>query len=422
MPTFHYKALNQNGETITGDIEAKDRKQVVQELRKEKCKPVRITVSSSSAPARENTSALSGSGNIVIDEPKQRRFKSKSADVLCVGFLKKVYQLHKSGMPIGDTIKNLSQRLTDPQLRELANKIWRDISEGKPLAIAMRQHPEVFDPSASYLIEAGEATGNLNPVLKDVIKQTESRIALRKKIIEGLSYPILLCTMALGVVALLLFFLMPKIESMMASMGNEELPLPARIVNAFSEFALTQGPFILIALIVGSISLLQWRKGDKGRLVTDGWLLRIPFVSGIILNLDICRMCNILPTLLLSGINATEALKLTGRSIQNKHISAKYQAARTMINDGATYIVAFRKNKFLTDMDLDILGVGENTGSPVEGLQEIFEQHNEELDQQFKNLTIIIAGAALGFAFLLIMMVVLSIVLTVLGVSQSIGG
>ena len=420
MPTFHYKALNQRGETVTGTIEAVDRKYVVQELRKGQCKPVRITMSSKSAEATGESAKLSHTEGIVVDKPK-KRFRSRSADALCVAFLKKVYQLHKSGMPIGDTIRNLSQRLTDPELRQVANDIWRDLSEGKPLAAALRQRPDVFDLSASYLVEAGEATGNMNPVLLDIIKQCEGRIALRKKIIEGTSYPALLCVMAMGVVALMLFFLMPRIEGMMATMGTTELPLPARIMNAFSEFMLTQGPFILIALIIGTVSLLHWRKTDKGRLATDTWLLKIPFISGIMLNLEICRMCNILPTLLMSGINSTEALRLTSKSIQNKLINAKFQAARTMINDGAAYVTAFRKYKFLSDMDLDILGVGENTGSPVESLKEIYSQHNEELDDQFKWLTIMVAGGALGFAFILIMMVVLSIVLTVLGMSASFG-
>ena len=108
------------------------------------------------------------------------------------------------------------------------------------------------------------------------------------------------------------------------------------------------------------------------------------------------------------------------KSIKNSILQNRFQASRILINDGATFAAAFRKNRFFPDTDLDIIGVGEQTGSTVESFHEINLQHTEELDKQFKMLTNILAGGALGFAFFMVLLIVLSIIMSVMDLSNSI--
>jgi len=223
------------------------------------------------------------------------------------------------------------------------------------------------------------------------------------------------------VVALFLFFRLPRIETMMASLGGE-LNIAARMMIAASDFALKQGPFVFAALLVAFISLIQWRKGEKGREATDRWLLKLPLLRQVFYNSDLCRVTNVLSILLGNGINTTESLRLAENTIQNRVMFRRFQASRHLINDGAPFSSAFRRHAFLPEMDLDILAIGENTGSLVTSFEEIYRTHAQELADRLKFLTTLVAGLALTFAFAMVFVLTLGIVLSILNMSQSLLG
>ena len=121
-------------------------------------------------------------------------------------FLKRLLQLHGAGLPLGDTLKILQTRLQDPQLRDLSIALWKDLSEGKSLGNAMKNYPNVFRDDIVYPIEAAEVTGNLAPVLKEIIRLLTEREQLKKKIISGMAYPVVVTCVAIVVVIFFLFF------------------------------------------------------------------------------------------------------------------------------------------------------------------------------------------------------------------------
>ena len=179
-------------------------------------------------------------------------------------------------------------------------------------------------------------------------------------------------------------------------------------------------PFILGALVIGALSIHRWRKTPEGRRKTDEWILKIPIVGKICRNIDVCRMTNLTSTLIESGVNTTEALRMTERSIQNTVLRENFSAARIMINDGAAFSLALRKHAVLDDTDLDILSIGESTGNIARSFKEIFKNHTQDLDSEFKILIRTVAGVAMGSAFGLVALLALGIVTSVLQLSQSI--
>ncbi len=441
MPTFAYRAIDRTGKPVSGTLDAADRKQVINKLRATGLQPVEIKARGVSGEKDEGGVAVAQAGALDVKRaPKpepvrgkrpaygaaaQRasgegsRFRFKSdGEKLALGFLRKVHQLHSSGLALGDSIKILNQRVSDPRLQELAHSVWRDLTEGHTLAAAMRQYPKIFDPALIHLIEAGESTGNLVPILGNVITHLEQRADLRRKIVGGLSYPIFLVLMAFGVIGIFLFFLLPRIQEMMKSMGGK-MSLPAQLLIGLSEVAFKQGPFLILGLIVAVIVFFQWRKTPNGRLRSDGWLLRLPLLGGIFSNADICRVANLHATLLGSGVNTTETMRLSERAIRNVVLQARFQSARILVNDGASFAVAFRRNRVLPDTDLDILSVGENTGNLVRSFQEIHRTHSKEMEDQLKRMTVLLSTGALIFAFTLVGVLAAGIVLSILQLSQS---
>jgi type II secretory pathway component PulF len=274
-------------------------------------------------------------------------------------------------LPIGDAIHVLRQRLTDPALRDLASALWNDLSEGVSLANAMKKFPKIFGDSIIYPIEAGEATGNLSPILRDILEHLKSQEELKKKVYGGLAYPVFVCSIAFGVVCLFLFWLLPRIQAMLASLGGT-MTLPARLLIAGSNFTIKGGPFVLIAAVVGVVLLTRWRKTEKGRVEFDRMLLKIPFIKDIVLAAEVAKASNLMATLLGSGVNSTEAMRLTERALQNRWMRASFQEARQKINDGMSFSSAFKKHPFFPELAQDIIAVSESTGNIAKSFEEVY--------------------------------------------------
>lgn len=415
MPTFQYKALDSGGRAVRGTLEAADRKQALARLRAQKLKPLDIQMGGV-APVLPVEDVEEEITSFEVKEGMFARFR-KEAD-LARPFFSKLLQLHSSGMPLADAVGLMSQRMSDSRLRELSTQLFRDLSEGKSLAGAMRARPGIFDPSLSHLVEAGEATGNVVPILKNIIESLERKEALRKKVVSAMSYPAFVIFVALVVVALFLFFLLPRIEGMLGRLGGN-LNLAARLTIGLADFALTQGPFILVGLLFAVLGIWRWRKTDRGRIYLDRLCLKLPYLRFIFYNAEICRCTNILAILLNNGVNTTDSLRLAENTLQNRSLQSRFRSARMMINDGAPFSQAFKKYGILPDMDVDILNVGENTGSLVQSFEEIYRTHSDELEAQLKTLTNLVAGLTLAFAFALVLILTLGVVLSILQLSQS---
>jgi len=427
MPTFSYRAMNPKGETQTGIMEAPNRGVVIQRLRSSQLRPVDVTAKGGAAAAESISRAKDsvvpeGAPAAKVSEPvKLLEPEGFKGEKVGLGFLKKLYQLNGGGMPLGDSIRLLSVRVSDPKQASVATRIWKDISEGRTFANALRNYPKNFNTATVSLIEAGETTGNLVPVLKNVIEHLEEQAMLKKKILGGLAYPIFICGLAFGVLLLFLYFLLPRIEDMMHSMGGE-LPMMTKILINVSNFAAHWGWAVMLVAVIGGVTIYRWRLTPEGRHGTDGWCLKMPLVNNIFLNIDICHISNLCATLLESGLNTTETLRMTERTVSNTVVQSRFNAARTLINDGASFSNAFRRYGVLPDLDLDMLSVGENTGNIAKSFREIYKLHSQQLTEQFQLLTIVITGGALGTAFLMVAVLAVSIVLSVLGMSKNILG
>lgn len=394
MQKFTYQIHGSRKKTIV----AKNKEHALAQLRQQGISPSTVTFVSAS-----------------FHQKKQNR-------KLVLPFLKRLLQLHEAGLPIGDTLRILQTRLKDPQLRDLAIALWKDLSEGKSLGSAMKSYPHVFSEDIIYPLEAAESTGNLAPVLRDVIRLLTEREQLKKKIVAGMAYPVFVTIAAMAVVVFFLFFLLPRIEGMLTSMGGH-LTLPARILIGFSNVLLYGIPLTLIGSGCIAWILRYVRKhSPQARQKTDRLLLAVPMLGTILQYTDLCRVSNLLATLLKSSVNLTEAMRLTERTIRNSFLRAQYQEARNKINDGAAITNAFQVKKapLFTDLALDIIMVGENTGNLHESFQEVYNLHNQELDTRLHRLTTLITSGALGFAFFLVAILALGIVSSIMQFTNTI--
>ncbi len=419
MPTFTYRALDKKGKYANGRLDAGSVQEVRQKLRDSGLQPIEVNMKSVAMGSGGAQDAMYRPVK-AVNLDKLRLTRSK-ADVLALAFLEKLHQLIENGLPLGDAVKSLHNRLREPTLHAVAESLWRDLSEGATLAEAMRRRPVLFEPTLSSMIEAGEATGSLESILANVNDLLRARIQLRKNILSALSYPAAILFVAFGVLLFVLFYLMPRVQEMMDSMGGE-LSLAAKAVIFFAHNTLTFGPFIIGAVALGVLILHQWRKTEDGRMSTDRLLLRIPIIREIIANSELSRLANLASILLESGVDTTDALKLLEKGLKNEDLRVRFRAARGLINDGSSFSDALQEYNILVDMDADVLAVSENTGSLVKGFKNIYHNRYNNLETQMKHLTAVTATGALGFVFILVGMLVIGVVSSIMALSNSVLG
>ncbi|MDX2110872.1 MAG: type II secretion system F family protein [Verrucomicrobiota bacterium] len=431
MPIFTYKGLDSTGKTVSGELDTAERRIAVQKLTAMGIKPIAIT--SRDAAIAPTGATIRGSSITSEDIQGEDFFKQKggksggfsfiprrkaSGKSTALALQKQILMLLSAGFPLGDALRLLSVRLTDPTLKLLCTNFWKKLSEGSTLSAAFATAPELFDASTIHLIEAGEASGNLIPILERNVAFLEENIENRRRILSGLAYPVFVCFIALGVILAFGVFFLPIIQKMLKSLGGEPSLLVTVVVNSLRAFVYAS-PFLLVGGIVLTVGLVSYRKTTAGRALTDYWTLRLPALGRITLFSNIFQTSSLMSTLMASGVNTTETLRLVERTIGNVHLKAKFAAARKQIQEGVSMATAISRVKYMPDLAMDILTVGENTGSIVNSLREINKIYRAELTKTINFMTNTITFVALGSAFGFVALIAYIIVTSIFDVSKA---
>ena len=416
MRDFTYVAINKRGKSSSGVILAKNSKEAKEKLQLQGLTPLKLKGTGSN---RKGQSKVASEAVSKSKKSKGIGKGSQKGERLGLEFLKRLHELHNSGMPIAESVKLLNLRLSDPYQKEIAGKLWKELAEGRTLSRAMRLLPQYFSESSTFVVEAGEATGNLAPILAKIILHIEEKREIRSKVLSSMTYPVFVGTVAIGVVLFFLFFLLPQIEEMLDSLGGE-LNMMAKVLINGSNLVLTFGPFILIGFLVGGGALYRWSKTDKGGVVFDQNLLRVPLFGDIFYLSEMFQLSSLLSTLIWSGIGLTENLRLCEKTIKNRFLRSQFRSARALVNEGKSLPDALRKYKFMPLMQLDVIEVGEKTGNLGNSIEDSSRSFRTRLSKRIKVMTTLVSGLALGFAFSLVAVVAISIVTSIFQVSKSI--
>lgn len=409
MPTFHYTARDAKGAETRGRLEAGSRKQALAQLRARQLTPSQLD--EGAAPAVQEGEGLS---LVVLGGKGVKRFGRAQA----LPFLRALMGLVTSGIQVADGVKLLGKRLSDPTLRSLAASLWDQLSQGRSLSQAMTAHGAVFDEATVNLVEAGEATGRLGGVLEKLVADMEERAEIRSKLVSAMAYPALILGMAVVVILIFLFFLLPRIETLLASLqGN--LPLATRLLVAFAHFLVVYGWFL--ALVAGTAATIfwRWRSKPEGRLASDRWLLKVTGVGAYIVANDILRLSQALGLLLENGISTLPALAMTERTIHNRVFRAAFAEARGKIAEGAGISAALAGTGFLPPLVIDVLAVGESTGNIVPSLHQVANDYRKRISKQVGVFVSVISIGALLAAAAFVALVAFGIISAVFQISAS---
>jgi len=414
MPRFAYKARDRSGQTVESAIDAPTRKDALRLL------SARGLAIASVAEAADAADAPRRAPAQAAPEPAGPRPGSEAAPRRSerLPFLESLHDLTSSGMSAGEAVRLLSIRIKEPRQRVLCEGLWARLSEGAPLSRAMEAFPAVFDASTVNLIHAGEATGSLNDTLSRLIAHLSEQRELRTALMTALAYPVLIVGVSFGVILFFLFFLLPRLQTLLNSLGGQ-MPLSTRILIGLANFTLHYGLFVALAAAAALVFLWRWRGTAAGREKSDALLLRLPLVGPFIVSQTVLQFSQNLGVLLQNGITAADALRMTERQIENTVHRKAFDGAIDRVLEGESLSAALARTGCFPELVLDRVAVGENTGNVVPSLRDIAQTYQKRISRQLNLFTKVIAGVILAGVFVLVGFIAVAMVMAVFQVSAS---
>ena len=224
--------------------------------------------------------------------------------------------------------------------------------------------------------------------------------------------------MSAGLGLFLLFYLLPKLQTILSSLGGK-LPLATRLLVAGTNFLLYAGPFIAAALAIGVIFFLRWRQTPDGRQQSDAWLLRLPVVRSFVVQAAALNFAHTLAVLIENGVTTAEALRLTERAVNNTRIQEILHEATNRVIEGSSLSAALARTGLFPPLFLDRLTVGEQTGNLAPSLRQIAQSYQVNLSRRLDVAVRTSSGLVLAFTFGFVAFLAYAIVIALLQVSAS---
>ena len=405
---------------MVADLDAPSRKDALRLLSARGLQVASVNELAAGAPGKKANGAIVARPAATASMRTARRASAQQLNRReCLPFLESLYDLATSGLSAGEAVRLLSVRIKEPRLRTLCGGIWEQIAEGAPLSRAMAGFPQVFDPSITNLIQAGEATGSLNETLARLISHLTEQRELRRQLLTALAYPIFMVTVAGGVFLFFLVFLLPRLKTLLTSLGGK-MPASTSLLINLSEFALSiYGVATLVLLVLGLVSFFGWRQTAAGRATTDAWLLKLPLTGPFIVSQTVLAFAQTLSVLLENGITAADALRMTEKQISNTVHREAFNTATARVLEGEALSLALTRTGCFPDLVLDRLAVGENTGNVVPSLKQIAIAYQKNISNQLNMFTKVIASGVLMAVFIFVGFIAFAIVSAVFQVSSS---
>ncbi|MFN7942722.1 MAG: type II secretion system F family protein [Thermoanaerobaculia bacterium] len=383
MPSFVWKGKNRFGAFQEGILIADTRDAAVATLRRQN-----VQVNSIREKGKE----------IKLLPRLPMRIKAKSIAI----FTRQFSVMLDAGLPLVQCLEILGEQEEDRTFREIIQAVRTDVESGASLADAMRKHPKAFNNLFTNMIAAGEAGGILDVILHRLSTYIEKVVRLNSQIKSALVYPVTVIVIACGVVAIILWKVIPIFAQLFAGLGGE-LPFLTRMVVAASNFLVRF--FIPILIVIGLIwfALKAYYKTAGGRRVIDGLMLKIPVIGMLLRKIAVARFCRTLSTLTSSGVPILDGLEITARTSGNAIVEDAVMAVRKSVEEGKTISGPLADTKVFPPMVVQMINVGEQTGALDQMLSKIADFYEEEVDTAVAGLMkllepvmIVILGAIIG--------------------------
>ncbi len=400
MANFEWKGRDRNGRPQSGVLVADNKDAVIAALRRQQ-----IVVTTVKEKGKEIALPRLGGG-----------IKSKDIAI----FTRQFSVMIDAGLPLVQCLDILSQQQENKSFQKVLFQIREDVESGSSLAEAMRKHPQAFDDLYVNMVAAGEAGGILDTILQRLSVYIEKAVKLKTQVRSAMIYPVSVITIAVIVVYVILWKVIPVFSSLFEGLGAE-LPFLTQWVVSLSKFIGRFWWLIFLVVIAGIFAIRQYYRTEAGRYQIDGLLLRLPVLGVILRKIAVARFCRTLGTLLNSGVPILESLDITARTSGNAIIEEAIMGVRKDVEEGKTVAEPLTRSGQFPPMVCQMVGVGEQTGAMDTMLAKIADFYEDEVDAAVEGLMKLIEPVIIFFLGVVIGTIVIAMYMPMFTLLSKIG-
>jgi len=390
MAIFHYRARGAHGDAIEGTIDAGSPDLAAARLIEGGLTPVDIQ------PFIERVS-LGGNLEMLF------RPKVQSADL--IQFSRQMHSMLRAGIPIFRAVTGLASTTSNRSLAQTLHQASASLESGHSLSDALGQHPRVFSVFYISLVRVGETSGKLTEIFQQLAFYLDREKTTRGKIKSALRYPTFVISAIAVALAVISIWVIPAFDKLFKSFGAE-LPLPTRILMAISDFMVAYWPalLLLLAMLMGGVRL--YLNTEPGRYRWDKLRLRLPLVGTVIYRASLARFSHLFSMAMNSGVPLMTALTVVAHALNNSYLEERILGMRGGVEHGKALSLTAANSGIFDPLVLQMLAVGEESGTMSELLAELADYYEREVDYAIDRLsaaiepilTVVIGGLVLVMA------------------------
>ncbi len=404
MARFRYVALDRSGKQVAGEIAAENPEDVKRRLRDMGYFPSRIDEAT----------------KVALGRPAQLRRRRGVSGMDIVVMTRQLADMTAARLPMFRSLSVLVEQADSVVHRELLETIRADVQQGRPLSEALARHPRHFPDLYVNMVTAGETSGHLDAVLLRLADFLEKSMQRRSQVISALLYPAVLITVAVGAVAFIIGFLIPKLAALFEEM-EQTLPLITQALLAIAD-VLSHIWWALVLFAIAVVVGVRWYARTKaGRESLDVFALRMPLLGPIWHKMAVSRLARTFGTMLGGGVPILSALEISGNAVGNRPMARAVEAMREEVREGTALALALEHTNAFPPLLIHMADVGEETGQLPDMMGRVADSLDFEVNSTLGRLTtllepiiIIIMGVIVGF-------IVLAVLLPIFQINATIG-
>jgi general secretion pathway protein F len=401
MPAYSFEALDAQGQTRRGVLEADTARTARSQLRAQDLVPLKVE------PVQRTSSGL----NTVIWESKV--FGTTALAV----WTRQLSGLVNAGLPLERALSALSDEAETPRQRDLVSALRTEVNAGAPFAKALSQHPREFSAIFTAVIGAGEQSGHLGLVLERLADDLQEQQNLRGKLLAAGLYPAIVCVVALVIVLFLLAYVVPQVAQVFGS-NQQQLPALTSFMLALSSFV--QNFWLLGLALIALLSAgghVALKQADV-RLRFDAMWLQLPLIGRLARGYNAARFASTLAMLATAGVPILKALQAAADTLSNTALKCDAQDALVLVREGAPLASAIAQHPRFPRLLVMFSRLGEQTGTLPTMLQRAAAQLSEEVQRRALQLATILEPLLIVAMGAMVMLIVLAVMLPIIQLNQ----
>ena len=413
MPIFAYTAVDAQGKTHQGTVEANNAADAAAAIKKQGRFPTNISESSGAAEKTKSKgfslSLSFGSGGGTGKVP---------AKVLTV-FTRQLSTLISAGLPLLRSLRTLSKQEKNANLKKIMGFLAESVEGGTTFSEALAQHPKAFNKLYVNMVKAGELGGVLEVVLTRLAEFAEKSQRIRGKVTSAMVYPLVVLTIAIVIVAFLMLFIVPKFEAIFQAMlGGRPLPMITQLIMDLSRFIQGHFIFLVVCGVILGVGIRFALKLPGISSALDRYKLKLPLFGDLLTKTSVARFSRTLGTLVSSGVPILQALQITRDTAGNERVSEAIESIHDNVKEGESMVAPMEASQIFPPMVVSMVQVGEETGQLPDMLTKVADVFEEEVDTAVAGLTSLLEPIMIVLLALIVGTIVVALFLPLITIIQ----